>query len=52
MPDPVVDPGRLAVNEARYLNECFYPAGLHQPDASIPLFAAKPPFVPMVELTA
>jgi hypothetical protein len=52
MPDPVVDPGRLAAIEARYLNECFYSAGFHQPDASIPLFAAEPPFVPVVELAA
>jgi hypothetical protein len=52
MPDPVVDPGRLAAIAARYLNECFYAAGFHQPDDSIPLFAAEAPFVPVVELAA
>ena len=52
MPDPFIDPGRLAAIEARYLNECFYAAGFHQPDESIPLFAAEPPFVPVVELAA
>jgi hypothetical protein len=29
MPNPVIDPGRLAAIEARYLNECFYAAGFH-----------------------
>lgn len=52
MPDPVVDPSRLAAIEAPYLNECFYAAGFHQPDESIPLFAAEPTFVPVVELAA
>jgi hypothetical protein len=52
MPDPVVDPARLAAIEARYPNECYYAAGFHQPDDSIPLFAAEPPFVPVVELAA
>jgi hypothetical protein len=52
MPDPDVDPGRLAAVGEHYLNECFYPAGFHQPDESIPLFAAEPPFVPVVELAA
>jgi hypothetical protein len=52
MPDPVVDPGQLAAIAARDLNECFYAAGFHQPDASIPRFVAEAPFVPVVELAA
>ena len=45
LPDPVVDPARLAAIEARYLEEGFRPARMALPAAEV-IFAPRPPSRP------